>query len=223
MTMTARSTVSELPRVRPLLPWLILVSAAVVTLLYGSTLRFDLFWDDFSVLRPWHAHELSSALTGSYRPHDPDALFYRPLASLYYAAAFELFGLNTRALHVLPIVNLTVIAVLVGVYTYRATRRRLLACLAAAVYAGHPTVADAIGPWIAIQYHGFLTIAALGVLLATQRDSTRGSPRWIALLPWLIAGFLLEEEGTLFPLLVPALQSARAFWLRDRPSSAGRD
>jgi hypothetical protein len=197
--------------------WIAVAAAAIVLIVYGASLHYDLYWDDFDVLRPWSAADLRGVWTGIYRPFTPVAGFYRPLTSLYYAVSFDVFGLNTRALHALGVVNLAAIATLTGLFVLRETRSATLALLATLLSGVHPDLATSISPWIANQDHAFVTLAALCALLWWQSCRARAPIRWLPLVLPLIAGALFKEDGLMLPLLIPALHVVRARVVGDVP------
>lgn len=198
------------------------IAAIAVLLLYARTLHFGFYWDDFDDLRPWTWSDLGRAFVGNYQPWAREGIyFYRPLTSVYLAAATALFGLNSVALHVIPLFTLTIAATLTGAFVYRESGSREAGAIGTVIYAVHPLTAAAIGPWIANQYQGFVVIAVLSALLIwrSRADALRLTmPLTIA----LIAAAWLKEDGLLLGPAIVVLHAARATLTRDVPRPARR-
>lgn len=206
-----------MPRARDRLWLLVPFAALLVSVVYGPSLWYRFYWDDYGAVRPWRLDELQDAFTGIYRPLAVDARFYRPLTSLYYATAFELFGLNTFWLHLIPLIGLTLAATLFGVLMYRKTHQRAFKLLGTFFFAVHPNVVGSTGPWIANQYQTFSVVSALAALILWQRCRTKPARHWWPLvIPCLVCA-LFKEEGVLLPLVFPAIQWLRSRWLKDLP------
>lgn len=197
------------------LDWpLALLAAAIVVPLYWPSLRFDLFNDDYLLLRPWPPEHLVGVLTGPwFVANDPD--YYRPVAIYIYKAMFWTFGLNTRALHVIPLVTMTVLAWLVGRVVRRETGSLSLGAVASGLYAIHPITVAAVGPWIVNQYQGVVSLMVLLTLLWWQRCRDQPWPHWIPLVIPITIGAFTKETGLMIPLMIIAVHSLRAWWLKD--------
>ena len=195
--------------------WPILVLAAVVVLaVYWPSLQFDLFEDDYFLLRPWPPDHLDQVWRGPWLMEDrPD--YYRPLAIYIYKAMFFTFGLNTQALHVLPLITMTTIAWLVGRVVSRETGSMFIASAATVFYVVHPATATAVGPWISNQYQGLVSAALLITLLMWQTCRERRWPCWVPLLIPIIFAAFTKESGLMIPLMIVAIHWVRARWLRE--------
>ena len=195
-------------------------AALIVVALYWPSLKFDLFNDDYLLLRPWPPEHLVGVLTGSWFVLDAHD-YYRPVAIYLYNAMFWAFGLNTRALHVLPLVTMTVVAWLAGRVVRRETGSMALGAVAAGLHAIHPITAVAIGPWIANQYQGVVSAMLLISLLWWQRCRDRPWPYWLPLVIPITIGAFTKETGLMIPLMIGAIHMVRARMFGDvRP--AGR-
>jgi hypothetical protein len=201
--------------------WIAGTALAMVLLIYGRSLNYDLYWDDIQVLRPWSAGDLAHTWTGIYRPLVPVARFYRPLTSLFYATAFNLFGLNTWPLHALCLANLAGVATLAGVFIYRETNALALGLFGAALCAADPDLATSIGPWISNQDHAFVTMAALAALLWWQSCRTSPLARWWPLILPMIAASWLKEDGLMLPFVIAGVHEVRARIVGDVPPLSG--
>jgi hypothetical protein len=177
-----------------------LLAVASVGLMYGRTLGYGLYWDDFVVLRPWSVADVAAAFTGPYRPWNPSIAFYRPLTSVYYAALSWLWGWHAAPMHVLPLVGVAVVAILTATFVARETGRAATAGVAAVLIAVHPTLVASLGPWIANQYHTGMLVALVTALLIWQRARNGPAAWWWHIAPWLIAAAWMKEDGLLLPL-----------------------
>jgi hypothetical protein len=200
------------------LDWpILLLAGLVVAALYWPTLRFDLFEDDYFLLRPWSPEHLANVLTGPWLQADsPD--YYRPVAIYIYKALFFTFGLNTRALHVVPLVTMTVLAWLLGRVVRRETGSVRLGATAAVLYAIHPSTATAIGPWISNQYQGVISACLLVTLILWQWCRDKPWPYWLPLLVPITIGAFTKETGLMIPLMIVGVHLARAHWTKDVPA-----
>jgi len=194
------------------------IAVVAVLALYLRTLHFGLYWDDFDDLRPWTWADLGSTFVGQYQPWAREGIyFYRPLTSVYLATATALFGVNSVALHVIPLFTLSIAATLTGVFVHRDTGSRAAGAIGTLVYAVHPLTATAVGPWIANQYQGFLVIAVLSALLIWRRQ-TDTARRWSwPLTIALIAAAWLKEDGLMLGPALVIVHVLRATVTRDRP------
>lgn len=196
-------------RSRPLL----LTSALAIVacaLMYGPTLSYGLYWDDFEVLRPWSTADVLSTFTGSYRPWDPSVAFYRPLTAIYYACLSALWGFNAAPMHVIPLVGVATLGVLTVRFVWRETQNAPMAGIAGILVSTHPELTSSMGPWIANQYHTFMAIAIVVALLIWQRHREESSSWWWRIAPWLIAAAWFKEDGVLFPVAFAAMHWCRA-------------
>jgi len=197
------------------LDWPLLVLAAALVLpLYWPTLHYDLFRDDFLLLRPWPPDHLVASWFGGWVVHD-DRDFYRPFAILLYKAMFNPFGLNTRVLHILPLMTMVVLAWMLGRFVRRETGSWSLGIVATVLGVVHPTSTVAVGPWLANQYQGLVSGALLAALLWWQTARTRSWPWSLPLLVPIIVGAFTKETGLIIPAVLVTIAVARAWWTRD--------
>lgn len=195
-----------------------LVAIAGVLTIYLPSVRFDFYTDDFVSLRPWSSGILWRTFTGTWQDFPDAPGFYRPVSTLYFAAAFYLFGLNSAPLHILPLLVVPLSGWLVGLFVWRETASRAAAATGALLYVIHPGTTTAVGPWIANQYHGFATICALVALLLWQRCRARPLAAWAPLLiPLVLAGFT-KEDALMLPLVIVIAQWTIARWTGTIPA-----
>lgn len=197
--------------------WPLLAFAVVLVLpLYWPTLRYDLFQDDFLLLRPWPPeHLVASWFGGWFVSENRD--FYRPIAVLLYRAMFYPFGLNTRVLHILPLITMAVLAWMLGRFVRRETGSWSLAAVGTAIGVLHPTGTVAVGPWLVNQYQGLVSGALLATLLWWQTARRRSWPWSLPLFIPIVIGAFTKETGLIIPAVLVAIAVARAWWTRDLP------
>jgi len=193
------------------------LAVVAAILMYGRTLGYGLFWDDFEVLRPWTGADLWRAWTGPYRPWDDTIAFYRPLTAMYYALISNTLGFDVRALHIIPLAAIAVLAVMTLVFVVRETGSMVMAAMAAVLVSTYPTLGTSLGPWIANQDHTFMTICFVAALLVWQRGRDGSSRWWWRAAPWLVATAWFKEDGLLLPLAIGLAQWARALIAGDVP------
>jgi hypothetical protein len=112
------------------------------------------------------------------------ALFYRPVASLSYAADYALWGLNPIGYHLTNLLLHVVAAALVAVCTVHITRRRAVGTLAGVLFAVHPVTAEVV-PVTARRQDTLLTIfvlLSLVLFIRWYRETTT-----IERFPWRVA------------------------------------
>ena len=197
--------------------WTTGLAVLTAIVIYGRTLTFGLYWDDFSVLRPWSLQDVAAAFTGPYRPWDPSVQFYRPLASLHYAVISTLWGGHAAPLHVLVLVSVAALGVLTTRFVLRETGSVAMAAIAAVVVTVHPTLTTSTGPWISNQDHTFLLMCFIAALFAWQNGRDTPQPWWWRAAPWLIAAAWFKEDGLLLPVAIVVAQWIRAVVTRDLP------
>ncbi len=197
--------------------WAFAAATVAAVVVYGPSLHFDLFWDDYGSLRP---RTWAALLAVWHGPWDPVPggwpTFYRPLAIWYYAACFKVFGLNAWPLHVLSIVGQSIVGGLLGLFVAREADSRAAGAVAAAVYVAHPVLAYATGPWFSNQFHLLVSGCALGALLAWQRARRAPTPRgWWRVYAWIAVGFLVKEDTLMLAPALVLVQALRARLVRD--------
>lgn len=191
------------------------MTGVVVLAAYWPSLGFDLYEDDFYDLRPWPSDHLASAWFGAWTPSGV-ADYYRPIAVWSFHLLFDVFGWNTRALHVLPLITLTVVSWLVGQFVQRETQSRGLAIAASLLFAIHPATVAAGGPWIVNQYQSLVPATLVIALLLWQSRRTQSWTTWgIVALP-IVIGAWSKENGLMTPLMLLAVAWARHVWLGER-------
>jgi hypothetical protein len=184
---------------------LALVAAVALTAtvaVYGSTLAYGFRYDDYFLFRPWTLAELTGVWSASWDPTGISVPFYRPLTAWWYAASFEIFGVNSTAMHAVSLALHAVCAVLVSQFLRREGVPWLTAGFGAVLYAVHPILVYAQTAWLTNQMHALASVTVLVTLLLWQRARTRSAKAWLVLLPMALVAFLIKEDTI---MLVPVL------------------
>lgn len=201
---------------------LAIVAALATAIFYGRAFWFDLQCDDLLMIRPWSRAELAAVWHGTWEPGGAFAIFFRPVATWFYAGTFELFGLNAPAHMLLSLAMLAAVMWLLALFITRESGSLVAGVAAAFLYAIHPNVPWSTGTWVTNDFHKLTAISALCALLLWQRlrhnlsrPSGLSAPsapeaRWLLLVPFVVICFLVKEDGLmLIPVLV-SLQWTRA-------------
>lgn len=191
------------------------ISLALVALLYGAAWRFDLQCDDLLVIRPWSRAELFAVWHGTWEPTHAFAVFFRPIATWFYAGTFELFGLNASAHMLLSLAMLALVTWLLAMFVARESGSIVAGVMAAGIYAAHPNTPWATGVWITNDFHKLTAISALCALLLWQRTRHRQAWQWLLVAPFAVACFLIKEDGLMLIPALLSLQWARAYLVGD--------
>lgn len=187
--------------------WLWLLPFWAATWVYGSALGLPFYSDDIQILAYTDQHSLVQMFT---QPPS-DALFYRPLANVFFKllpAEPSLWHFSLLALHWLNIA-------LVGALTRRLDLGRWGTAGAMLFYALFPFSAQAV-LWVAAFYHlapaTLILCACLCALHASEQPPAQAQ-RWLmlagvcaSLAPWFI------ESGVLASLLVLSVLVGRYGW-----------
>ena len=202
---------------------LAILAAAIVaaTVVYAETIGYGFHYDDYHTVRPWSGAELRAAATGNWDTYGVMVPFYRPLTALWYAARFEIFGLDAAPQHVLSIAGVVFSALMLGLFVRREGASAVASVFAAVAFAAHPSLPYAMGVWLTNQMHTLTTIVVLAALLVWQRrrDMTDASliRRHWPIVALTVIGFGLKEDAIVLPLAIVALT-----WLRARLQASAR-
>lgn len=188
---------------------LALVAGTLTAIFYGRAWRFDLQCDDLLMIRPWSRAELFSVWHGTWEPSGAFAVFFRPIATWFYAGTFELFGFNAHAHMLLSLAMLAAVAWLLALFVARESESLIAGAMAAFLYLVHPNVPWSTGTWVTNDFHKLTAISALCALLVWQRLRHKPWAHWLLLGPFAVLCFLVKEDGL---MLIPALVSMQ--WAR---------
>ena len=191
----------------------VLPAVAGVALVYGSRIDTGLFYDDFFLVRPWTAAELRRVFYGSWDPTGVSVLFFRPATSWLYAARFEVFGVNTAAMHMVSLAGHGLCAVLAAWFLRREGASRVLASFAAWLYAIHPALPYGHASWLTNQMHLAQSMVVLSALLVWQTVRECRPLCWTPLAALAAVAFLIKEDGIMLLPTLGALTAIRA-WIQ---------
>lgn len=186
-------------------------ASAGALLMYSHTLGFGFDYDDYHFIRPYPVPELRAAFSGPWDPAGIEVPFYRPLTIAFYAARFELFGLDAEAHHSLSLALFALAAALAGAVAWQATRRAAVAVATATLFVVHPAMPYALVAWITNQMHLIETIVVLVALLWWHAVRAKPPAWWLPLLGLAAAAFMIKEDGV---MLLPSIVALH--WLRRR-------
>jgi len=182
---------------------LLLLSASVSTfLLHRQTLSYGFDYDDYHFVRPYSRAELIAAFDGPWDPSGIERPYYRPLTISFYAARFEMLGINATAHHLLSLALFSLAAALAGWFALRLTASVLVALLTTLIYVLHPAMPYSLVAWVTNQMHLLESIVVLTALIWWHAVHTRGIGWWLPLLGFAVAAFLIKEDGI---MLLPSI------------------
>lgn len=181
--------------------------AAVIAVIYGRTLGYGLFWDDYAALRPRPWPAIAGAWTGEWDPGGVWPAFYRPLALWMYAGLGATIGGSAWLMHLLTLGGLFAVAWRLRAVVHGETGDASLGLVAAVLLVVHPETPSSMAAWLSQLFHLMPLIAVLSAIRAWQRGL--GRPRaWVATLLWLTAGLLFKEDVL---VMAPALLAWQMF------------
>lgn len=151
----------------------------------------------------WRAFAGAWDISGIHVP------FYRPLTIAFYAARFELLGLNAYAHHVLSLILFAHAAALAGLFAWRSSGVPAAGLLATVFVVVHPAMPYAAVAWGTNQMHLLELNIVLVAMLWWFAVRARSLAWWIPLLVLAAAAFMVKEDGV---MLLPAILTLH--WLR---------
>jgi hypothetical protein len=180
---------------RPLVPPALLI--AVICVLYFPLLQFPFVQDDWGLLHNFGFHSAMPALAGVFNP--AGQIFYRPLAFVYCAVVYYVFGLNPLGFHILALLLLIASSLLVVSTTRWITGEDVLAWGTGFLFAGAATVHIDLQMWLVGIFDIGACIFALLSILLFIRGRTVASAITMA----LALGF--KESAASIPAILVAL------------------
>ncbi len=181
---------------------LLLVASVSTFLLHRQTLSYGFDYDDYHFVRPYSRADVIAAFHGPWDSARIERPYYRPLTIAFYAARFEVLGINATAHHALSLVLFSIAATLAGWFALRLTASILIAVLATLVYVVHPAMPYSLIAWVTNHMHLLESIVILAGLIWWDAVRTRGAVWWVPLLGLATVAFLIKEDGI---MLLPSL------------------
>jgi hypothetical protein len=190
----------------------VIVLAGLTTwLVHGETLHYGLDYDDYHFLRPYSLAEVLSTFHGPWDLSGVMVKFYRPLTIAFYAARFELFGLNAPAHHATSLALFSLVALLTGWLAYGFTGRATAAVIAVLAVVCHPAMPYSLVAWVTNQMHLVQTLVVLMALVWWHGVRARGLVWWLPLVAFGAAAFMVKEDGV---MLLPVILTLHALTRR---------
>lgn len=199
-----------------------LILAACAVLFYWQVLSYGLWFDDYMDLRPWGKADAWRALTGAWSVQGWQDPYHRPLSSLLTFLLFELFGLNTRALHATSLAGLALIVIVLFEAVRRLVDRRW-ATVVVVAYLLHPVLPNSTIAWVGNLKH---VAAVVTVVSAFWWWAARGASvtwrAWWPIAACAVVGFYVKEDTVMVlpALLVTQWIVARSSGARPAPTAA---
>ena len=192
-------------------PWLQMVLLVFFTiLLYANALFNGFVYDDYAIIvENKHIQEplknLPAFFNRAYFEVAAGEASYRPVATLSYYLIYAIAGLNPFLYHLFSLIIHLVNVILVYLLIYHITRDKWVFLLAAALFAAHPALTEAVN---VISYNEDL-LAALFFLLAfwlylkvgANDLKSRRINYWLSLFFFLL-GLLSKEMAITLPVII---------------------
>ncbi len=231
---TAAPPAGEKELLSPLTVYLIALALAVgVFAIYSPSLNFPFILDDHRfvgdprVQSPGHVWEYFTNYVWSQYKGGPMS-FYRPLFVLWTRMNFVLSEMSAWGWHLFSIVKHLLVAVLLGLLSWKLLRDRVAALIAATLFATHPAQTESVA-WVTVP-DPLMAAAVLGTLLLylkyADRISADGRAHWlIASAAVCLAAMMTKETAVVLPAVLFAMAlvmpSGKSGW-KDRLVSAFR-
>jgi hypothetical protein len=196
---------------------LLLVVASVSTfLLHRQTLAYGFDYDDYHFARPYSRAEVLAAFRGPWDSAGIERPYYRPLTIAFYAARFEVLGINATAHHAVSLLLFSIAAMLAGWFALRLSGSITISFLTTLLYVVHPAMPYSLVAWVTNHMHLLESITILGGLIWWDVVRTRGAVWWLPLLGFAIVAFLIKEDGIMLVPCVFALHTLRRHLANER-------
>jgi hypothetical protein len=176
-------------------------------IVHGETLHYGLDYDDYHFLRPYSRAEVLATFQGPWDLSGVMVKFYRPLTIVFYAARFELFGLNAPAHHATSLALFSLVAILTGWLAHGFTGRATASVVAVLAVVCHPPMPYSLVAWVTNQMHLVQTVVVLAALVWWHWVRARHCVWWLPLLAFAVAAFMVKEDGV---MLLPAILTLHA-------------
>jgi hypothetical protein len=191
--------------------WVLLV--ALVIVVYGRTVGFGLYNDDYLLIRPWSAHDLLKTFHDQFDGVNYEQKYYRPLASVSFAFEWKIWGTNRWGYHLTNIAIHSAAVVAVWLVLRRLRVAWWAALVGAAYFAVVPSNAAAV-VYIAERTDAIVAIGICVILGCVARFAATSATRWLwcAAAVYVIA-LMFKEVATAAPVFVAV------YWLYIRVES----
>jgi hypothetical protein len=184
-------------------------AAAATAVFHARTLGYGFDYDDYHFIRPYSRAEVLAAFQGPWDASGIELPYYRPLTITFFAARFELLGVDSAAHHALSLVLFAAAGFLTAWLVYGLTGRPAGSLLAMLFLVVHPAVPYSLVAWVTNQMHLLETLLVLLAFCWWNAVRRRSLGWWTPLLLLAGAAFLVKEDGIMLLPGVVALHEVR--------------
>ena len=197
----------------------ILILAALLP--YANSLRNGFVYDDNTQVlnNPYvqnfrHVADIFSTTVWSYVGAQGVTNYYRPMMTFSYLLLYQTFGPLAYPFHLVSVLLHAAIVCLLFVLTVRMTANRLLALVAAGLFALHPIHTESVA-WIAAVTDLQLTFFFLLAFWFFLRVAAPGGARRPGMLAAMVGSFAFAIASKEQSLMLPVLAAAYEHFFRD--------
>ncbi len=198
---------------------LVLMLAGVLP--YFNTLLNGFVYDDNTQVmnNPYlqsfrHVREIFSTTVWSYIGILRGTNYYRPMMTFGYLLCYQLFGPVAYGFHLANVVIHTAVVCVLFLVTERMFEDRLLALLAAALFALHPIHTESVA-WIAavtdLELTLFYLLTFYFFLILPRPGGKRSLAAWLGMLASFLLAFLSKEQTLTLPALATVYEHLYRF------------
>jgi hypothetical protein len=189
---------------------LLLLTAAISTLaVHHQTLSYGFDYDDYHFIHPYSRADVSHAFHGPWDAAGIERPYYRPLTIAFYAARFEVLGINATAHHALSLLLFALAATLTGWFVLGLSRSPAAAVLTVLFYVVHPAMPYSLVAWVTNQMHLLESLVIVSALIWWDAVRNRSVVWWLPLLGFAAAALLIKEDGVMLLPCILALHAIR--------------
>ena len=189
---------------------LLLLTASIATLaVHRQTLSYGFDYDDYHFVHPYSRADVFRAFHAPWDAAGIERPYYRPLTIAFYAARFEIFGINATAQHALSLVLFGAVAMLAGWFVLRLSGSAAMAVLTILFYVVHPAMPYSVIAWVTNQMHLIASLIILSALIWWDAVRNRSVVWWLPLLGFAGAAFLIKEDGIMLLPCILVLHTIR--------------
>jgi hypothetical protein len=199
------------------LPGAALVVLLVIIVAHGHTVNDGFYLDDYALARPWSAGQVMDSFSGPFDTSGFNDPYFRPLASVSFAAEWTVWGTNKWGYH-LTNIGLHAAASMLLLAVLRQTRLPHWAALVGASYFVVVPSNVATVSYIAERTDAMVTVCAMVALLCTAQLVRTPRPALrIAIVACLVIALLAKEVGVAIIPMVAAM-----WWYQRLDPDGGR-
>jgi hypothetical protein len=133
--------------------------------IYGRSLDYGFFWDDYHIARPWTLEQVLGTLVGSWDPLNIEIPYYRPVTSATFALDWRIYDLSSWGYHMTNLLLYLLVTLLLYKFLRRIELHLLGALVAALLFIVMPNNV-ATANWISQRSDSLAVLFGLAGLLA---------------------------------------------------------